>query len=217
MPNPIIAMIDSTNRHRRSIRLRDYDYTSAGAYFVTIVTHGRKWLFGEIAAGVTRLNDAGHMAQEVWNELPIHYAGVEVDEFVVMPNHIHGVIIVVGAGPCARPPKNGQPQGVAPTKNASVFSLPDIVHRFKTLTTKRYVDGIKQFDWRRFDGLLWQRNYFEHVIRSEESLSRIRQYILDNPARWEFDRENPLATQPESVDAWRFTQTAPQRLPVEPK
>jgi len=81
--------------------------------------------------------------------------------------------------------------------------LVDIVHRFKTLTTKRYVDGVKQFDWNRFESRLWQRNYFEHVIRNENSLNRIRQYILDNPARWKFDRENRLAMQPESADAWR--------------
>jgi len=77
--------------------------------------------------------------------------------------------------------------------------LADTVHRFKTLTTKRYVDSVEQFDWSRFESRLWQRNYYEHVICNEESLHRIRQYILGNPARWEFDRENPLAMQPESV------------------
>jgi putative transposase len=81
--------------------------------------------------------------------------------------------------------------------------MADTVHRFKTLTTKRYVDGVKQFGWSRFESRLWQRNYFEHVIRNEDSLNRIREYILDNPTRWEFDRENPRATQTESADAWR--------------
>jgi len=81
--------------------------------------------------------------------------------------------------------------------------LPDVVHRFKTLTTKRYIDDVKQHRWEGFSGRLWQRNYFEHVIRNEDSLNRIRQYILDNPARWEVDRENPLTTRPETAEAWR--------------
>jgi REP element-mobilizing transposase RayT len=82
------------------------------------------------------------------------------------------------------------------------MSLPDVVHRFKTLTTKRYADGVKQCGWTPFAGRLWQRNYYEHIIRDEESLDRIRQYIADNPARWTFDRENPEATAPEPKDAW---------------
>jgi REP element-mobilizing transposase RayT len=192
-----------SNRHRRSIRLRDYDYAKGGAYFVTIVTQDRECLFGEITDGELLLNDAGRMVQTVWDSLPSHYAGVESGVFVVMPNHIHGIISLVGTESCARPAENGQPRGVAPTVDRTALSLPDVVHRFKTLTTKRYVDGVKQLGWREFSGRLWQRNYFEHVIRSEDSLTRIRQYILDNPARWEFDRENPFATQPESANAWR--------------
>ncbi len=195
-----------------------YDYAQSGAYFVTVVTHGRECLFGEIADGETRLNEAGRMVQTVWEELSIHYPGVETDAFVVMPNHIHGVVVLVGAGPRACPdvglgvatgpracpdagPGNterGQPQGVAPT-----LSLPDIMHRFKTLTTKRYADAVKQSGWPPFPGRLWQRNYYEHVIRDEESLNRIRQYIHDNPARWEFDHENPAAMSLEPEDAWR--------------
>jgi len=194
-------MIDPS-KHRRSIRLKDYDYTTAGAYFVTIVTHGRKCLFGEISGGVMQSNDAGRMVREAWDELSNHYASVESDAFVVMPNHVHGIVFV-GAGPCARPEPEGQPQGVAPTETASVLSLPDIVHRFKTLTTKQYIDGVKRFAWQPFAGQFWQRNYFEHIIRSEKSLQGIRQYIVDNPARWEFDRENPFATRPEPKETWR--------------
>jgi len=187
-------MVMGTNKHRRSVRLKDYDYAQAGAYFVTIVVQGRKCLFGEIVDTEMRLNDAGRIIQTAWDDLPNHYAGVECDAFVIMPNHIHVIIVLVGAGPRARPERNGQPRGVAPTKRPSGLSLPDVVHRFKTQTTRRYMDGVNQFGWRPFDGRLWQRNYYEHIIRSEESLTRIRQYILDNPERWEFDRENPLAT-----------------------
>ena len=160
-------------------------------------------LFGEIAKGEMKANDAGRMVLAVWKELSTHYLGVEGDEFVVMPNHIHGVIVLVGAGPRACPDAGsgnqdgGQPQGVAPT-----LSLQDVVHRFKTLTTKRYADGVKQFGWTPFRGRLWQRNYYEHIVRDEESLNRIRQYILDNPARWAFDRENPAATAAEPEDVW---------------
>ena len=126
-----------------------------------------------------------------------HYPGVETDTFVVMPNHIHGIIFLVGAGPRACPNDAGQPQGVAPT-----MPVPDIIHRFKTLTTKRYTDGVKQDGWTPFTGRLWQRNYYEHIIRNEESLIRIRDYIATNPARWSIDPENPFATRQESKDLW---------------
>ena len=151
-----------------------------------------------------QLNDAGRVMQAAWDELPNNYAGVEHDAFIVMPNHIHGIVVLVGAGRCARPKEDGQPQGVAPTKNSSVLSLSDVVHRLKSIKTKQYIDGIKQVGWPSIAGRLWQRNYFEHVIRNEDSLNRIRQYILDNPAKWEFDRENPSATKPESKDVWRM-------------
>jgi len=112
--------LDSERHHRRSIRLKGYDYTQPGAYFVTICTQDRACLFGEVVNGEMRRNAAGQMVLEVWNELPRYYRGVDIDAFVVMPNHVHGIIILVGAGPCACPgpracPGMGQPQGVAPT------------------------------------------------------------------------------------------------------
>jgi len=172
---------------RRSIRLKGYDYSEAGTYFVTICTQNRECLFGNIIDGTIRLNEAGEMIQTVWNEIPSHYDGIDVDEFVIMPNHVHGIIVIVGAGPCAcpdsEPQKNGHPQGVAPTR----LSLPDVAHRFKTLTTKRYVDGVKKHRWRPFAKALWQRNYWEHIIRSEDDLNRTREYIHNNPRKWELD------------------------------
>ena len=135
----------------------------------------------------------------VWNELPVHYANVVTDAFMVMPNHVHGIIVLtdgtVGAAPrgrpCVpvsrdRPDKFGQEQGPAPT-----MSLPDVVHRFKTMTTKRYTDGVKKSKWPPFDKRLWQRGYYEHVIWRTDKMNRIREYVLNNPIRWEFDRENP--------------------------
>ena len=186
---------DPEKHHRRSIRLKDYDYSQTGFYFVTICTQNRKSLFGEILDGEMRLNDAGQMIQSVWNELPQHYTGVEVDEFVVMPNHVHGIIILnVGAGPSACPDnmqpelqaRKGQPRGVAPT-----LSLPDLVHRFKSLTTSRYRLGVTQNGWLTFPGRLWQRNYYEHIIRNENDLDEIREYIINNSLKWELDTENP--------------------------
>ncbi|MBI5415010.1 transposase [Candidatus Peregrinibacteria bacterium] len=188
------------------------------------------------------LNDAGKMIQSVWDEIPKFYMGIDVDASQIMPNHIHGIILIqnefafaVGAGPRACPeisdihtntieksqnkieklydiigksmnaieqsqniigqPMNaiGQPQGVAPT-GLKILSLPDIVHRFKTMTTKKYSDGVKNNNWSPFPGKLWQRNYYEHIIRDEDSLNRIREYIQNNPSNWgkdEFFFANP--------------------------
>lgn len=193
--------------HRRSIRLQGYDYAQAGAYFVTICVQNRQCLFGEIVEGKMRLGAAGAMMQTVWDEIPVHYPGVDIAEFVVMPNHVHGIILVgsthrgysppndpVGAAPRGRPqsgaPQAGQPQGVAPT-GVRRLSLSDVVHRYKTMTTKRYADGVKQWGWPAFSGRLWQRNYWEHVIRNDADFLRISEYIQNNPLQWEQDELNP--------------------------
>jgi REP element-mobilizing transposase RayT len=186
---------DPTQHHRRSIRLPAYDYAQAGAYFVTVCTQNRECLLGEVVEGAMVLNEPGRMVETVWRELPQQYPGVEVDTFVVMPNHVHGIIMLVGAGPCACPDNPGrsrqvpgQPRGVAPT---ATMSLPDVLHRFKSLTTARYRHGVLEDRWPPFPHRLWQRNYYEHVIRNDEELNHIRQYIADNPAHWEEDRDNP--------------------------
>jgi len=197
--------LDPDHHHRRSIRLKGYDYTQRGAYFVTICTQNRACLFGDIVDGKMLLNDAGRMVQTVWEAMPVHYMGVVIDAFVVMPNHIHGIVVLVGAAPCGRPPM-GQAQGPAPTV---AMSLPDVVHRFKTMTTKQYADGVKQSGWSPFPGQLWERNYYEHIIRGEDSPNRVRRYIADNPAQWELDRENPTASATQRIvptkdDPWRL-------------
>jgi len=191
--------------HRRSIRLREYDYSIAGAYFVTVCTQGRECLFGDVVAGEMQMNDAGRMVESVWNDLSINYPGVAVDAYVVMPNHFHGIGVLVnepvGAGPRACPDVLGQghPQGGAPTKmgighpqgGAPTLSLFDVMHRFKSLTTARYRHGVKHADWPPFPGRLWQRNYYERVIRNDEELVAIREYIQCNPANWAQDEEHP--------------------------
>jgi REP element-mobilizing transposase RayT len=187
---------EPARHHRRSIRLPAYDYAQAGAYFVTICTQNQECVFGQVVQGEMILDGAGQMVESVWHQLPEHYPGVEVDAFAIMPNHVHGIIILVGAGPRACPDTGqpqgahpGRPQGVAPTRT---LSLPDVVHRFKSLTAAKYRRGVRNDGWQPFTGRLWQRNYYEHVVRDEDELGRIRQYITDNPARWEQDPENPV-------------------------
>jgi len=193
--------------HRRSIRLRDFDYSSAGAYFVTVCVQNRECLFGTIQDGQVELHDAGKMIRETWLQIPQRYPGATVDVHVTMPNHFHGIIFLhVGAPPCGCPSLGlsgkGHPQGGAPTLSLSkeaqprevdpTLSLPDIIHRFKSLTTARYQEGVVQNNWTPFPGRLWQRNYYEHVIRNERDLNNIQQYIAENPIKWDSDENNPL-------------------------
>ena len=192
---------DPDTDHRRSIRLKQYDYSQAGAYFVTICTQNRQCLLGGITNGTMVNNPPGDMIATIWHEIPIYYPGIGIDAFQIMPNHIHGIIIV-GAPPrgCPNPlacpdfnSSKGQPQGVASERGQARgpaptvgLSLPDIVHRFKTMTTKKYTDGVNN-GWQAFNKKLWQRNYYEHVVRDDEDLNRIREYISNNPLRWADD------------------------------
>ena len=176
--------------HRRSIRLKEYDYSQAGAYFVTMCTKGRECLFGEIGDGAMRLNDAGQMVDKWWVELTNKFPCVGKDEYVVMPNHLHGIVMIVGAD-----------LRVRSTKGAHTGApLPKIVQWFKTMVTNGYIRGVKQYDWAPFPGKLWQRGYHEHIIRDEKSLNNIRRYIQTNPLMWAHDAENPnrIALTPES-------------------
>ena len=155
-----------------------------GGNIVTICVQNRECLFGEIKNGEMRFNDAGRMVKKIWEEIPKYY-GINLDEFIIMPNHIHGIIGLVGATPRGCP-NNGQAQGPAPT-----FSLFDIVHQFKSFTTNRYSHNVKYNQWPSFTKRLWQRNYYEHIIRNEIDLNQIRKYINDNPLKWELDEYYP--------------------------
>lgn len=184
---------------RRTLRLREYDYSRPGAYFVTICAQARSCLFGEIAAGTMAMNDAGRMVAELWDRLPTKFPNVTVDVSVVMPNHMHGTLVLhecpVGVGPRAYPcpPPHGI---VPPTPDAPPATgahtgapLPEIVGWFKTMSTNAYICGVRRDGWPRFEGRLWQRNYFERVLRTEERLNAARRYIGENPARWALDTE----------------------------
>jgi REP element-mobilizing transposase RayT len=172
---------DPTKHHRRSVRLKGYDYSEAGGYFVTICVQGKLCLLGDVSDGRFVPSGAGCMVDCWWKALPSKFPSAELDEYRVMPNHLHGIIMIVGADPCVRPPLSVSPP------------LPEIVQWFKTMTTDDYIRGVKQDGWVRFPGRLWQRDYFDHVIRNDEDLENTRQYIADNPLKWALDEENPDA------------------------
>jgi len=196
---------DPDKHYRHSIRLKGYDYGQSGAYFVTVVTQDRACLFGEIVNGKTLLNDAGGMIEHWWFELNHKFPTVETDEFVVMPNHFHGIVAIadVTVGADLRVGLVRKGAHAVPSGAHTGAPLPTVVQWFKTMTTNEYIRGVKTLRWTPFRGQLWQRNYYEYVIRDEESLDRIRRYILDNPARWTFDHEKPAETTLEPEDAWR--------------
>jgi putative transposase len=184
---------DPDIHHRRSIRLKGYDYKQAGAYFITVCTQDRACFFGNVVDGEMLSSDSGRVAQAAWSDLPGRFQNINLDEFVVMPNHIHGIILV---GTQFIAPTNSSQPPIANTDQGPMNRAPTlgrIIRAYKAVTTRH----IRRTANATF---AWQRNYYEHIIRNDESLNRIRQYILDNPTRWVFDRENPEATAPEARD-----------------
>ena len=172
------ASYDPEKHHRRSIRLRNYDYSRAGAYFITVCTDGRELLFGEVIDGEVELNELGRIAAEEWLKSARIRIEIELDAWVVMPNHVHGIVIITD-GRC-RGDRLVAPSGPRPR------SLGAMMAGFKSAVTKR-INTMRGTP----GASVWQRNYYEHVIRNESALDRIRQYIADNPARWSEDPENP--------------------------
>ena len=174
---------DPTKHHRRSIRLKGYDYSQAGYYFVTICCYQRQCLFGEIVDGVMRLNQYGEIVAETYQWLSSRYPYVHLDKWIIMPNHFHGIIVLTdklyrGASRTAPTPANDRKLKRKP--------LGRLIGAFKTVSTKK-INLIRNAP----GTLIWQRNYYEHIIRNEESLNRIRQYIVDNPLSWQIDKLHP--------------------------
>ncbi|RJP64479.1 MAG: transposase [Candidatus Abyssobacteria bacterium SURF_17] len=226
-------MANRSKHKRRSIRLREYDYSEVGAYFITICVRDKKFLFGVIEDGKMMVNDAGSMVIHAWNDLSARFPFLQMDESVVMPNHIHGIVGIMGGigcrgEPCVRPmssivanqrnktnpsePSNLGEHKVRPYSLESSRSSPRgtandsvgrIIQAFKSITTVRYAHGVKEHGWEWFSGRLWQRNYYEHVIRNEDEMSLIREYIVGNPMQWEVDRENPAADIAEAEEPWK--------------
>ena len=181
-------MPSNVARHRRrSIRLRGYDYTSPGAYFVTICVRDRACVLGKVVEGEMRLDSLGEIAVECWRAIPDHFPHVRLDAFVIMPNHVHGIIVIVGAvrATHASPVPHASPQR-NPPRGPRPGSLGAVVGSFKSATTKR-INQIRGAPGTPF----WQRNYYEHVIRDQAGLDRIRRYIQANPRRWAEDRLHP--------------------------
>ncbi len=191
--SPHRSPVRSPRRNRRSIRLRGYDYSQNGAYFITICTQNRECLFGEIVGGEMRLNVAGEIVADEWIKTAAIRDEIELDEWIVMPNHFHGILVIVDSGavpggggdtPCGRgdPPGGGGDPPVAPT-GPRPRSVGAVMAGFKSAVTKRINE------WRHTPGAkLWQRNYWEHIVRNELELNRIREYIQNNPAKWELDK-----------------------------
>ena len=161
---------------RRSIRLQDYNYSQNGVYFVTICAQNRACLFGQIIDEKMKLNNAGEMIHEEWSQLSERFNFIQLDHYVIMPNHFHGIFFIKTRENCV-------------TKNSNIGV---IIGAFKSITTHKYINGVKKNHWPVFNGKLWQRNYYEQVLRDEESLYRAREYIINNPINWKSDKMNPL-------------------------
>jgi putative transposase len=199
---------------RKAIRLKEYDYTQPGYYYVTICTYDRKCLFGDMIDDQINLNIAGQTIDQILKILPGYYSNTIIDNHVVMPNHVHAIIqitnpvgddlrVVPDQNQDQKPNQiinkniltddkyiqgNGRIQRSAPT---GCLSLSNIIQRFKMITTKKYIDGVKNNNWQPFNKHLWQRNYYDHLIRTTTSLKNIREYIINNPATWDNDEDNP--------------------------
>jgi putative transposase len=205
--------------HRQSIRLKGYDYTSPGAYFITICSYQRECLLGEIVDGEMQLNQLGNVVRSHWIKLPTYHSHLQLDAWVVMPNHVHGILILthngVGAGLgenisvepmnlMSKPAPTGQsintpraglgenisvePMNLMskPAPTGHYHGIPEIIRGFKTFSARR-INEI-----RKVKGIpVWQRNYYEHIIRNEESLQHLRQYIHNNPLSWWEDQLHP--------------------------
>ena len=164
-------------RSRRSIRLQGYDYSWPGWYYVTVCVRDRQCVLGKVIADKIGLNQFGEVTQKCWEWLPRQYSYVELDDFVIMPNHIHGIIIINGL------PRRGGSR-TAPTE-AKPKSLGRLIGAFKTTSTKE-INTIRRTP----GGVFWQRGYYEHIIRNDRDLYNIRQYISNNPLQWAIDVEN---------------------------
>ncbi len=180
---------------RRLTRLAEHDYSAPGAYFVTVCTLSKETLFGEVQGELVVLSAAGRIVSQTWYDLPKHYSHIELDAFVAMPNHVHGILFIregpiaplVGAG--LRPAPTRLPLSQGTGGSTRRHGLSEIVRAFKSFSARRInaLRGIPGVS-------VWQRGFYDHVIRGGDDLTRIRDYILTNPLRWSLDTENPAAT-----------------------
>jgi putative transposase len=158
---------DPNKHNRRSIRLKDYDYSQAGAYFITPCIKNRRHFFGEIQEEKMILNDFGLIAHELWSFMPERYDNIELGEFIIMPNHTHHILII--------------------NSDDNVKTLGDIVGAYKSLVVHHCLEFIKENDMDIRIGKIWQRNYWEHIIRNQKAFDNITNYIINNPKNWDKD------------------------------
>jgi len=176
------------NKYRiESIRLKGYDYSSEGAYFITIVTKNREHFFGEIMDGKMILNGIGENAQKYWDEIPQHFSFIRLDEMVVMPNHIHGLLWIdklggigcdVAYNVATGKTKNKKMMEISPKRG----SISTVIRSYKSVVTNKSRQINPKF--------AWQPRFHDHIIRNEKSLHNIRRYIRNNPVIWQRDRNN---------------------------
>jgi putative transposase len=178
----------NVEHHRRSIRLQGYDYSSPGMYFITVCTEGKVCSFGEIRGGEMKLNDAGNAVVQAWMAIPERFPSVQLDSFVVMPNHIHGIIFILG--------KDGpRGKGAASSARTAILAnarptLGKIMRAFKSVSAIKINEIVG-----RIGRPVWHRNYYEHIVRRGKDLDEIRNYIAENPRQWASDAENPGKTE----------------------
>jgi putative transposase len=177
---------DPSIHHRRSIRLKGYDYTQPGAYFVTVIAHRRLSIFGEIAGGAMHLNACGETVRIEWMRTAAIRCEIQLDEFVVMPNHFHAIVMITECDGGSVGARRRRAPTIEQFSKPIAGSIPTVIRAYKSAVTTR----INQL--RGTSGApVWQRNYHEHIIRNADELSRIREYIRYNPMAWETDDEYP--------------------------
>ena len=181
---------DPNKHHRRSIRLKGWDYRAAGYYFVTICSYQREHSFGHVIDGKVVLSELGKIIMDEWLQTAVIRNHITLDQFIIMPNHLHGILVfedpTVGAsGSLALEPNTPSTDGRATSTPLRNASLGDVIGQFKSVVTKRYNRSQNS------KGLnVWQRGYYERIVRNERELNAIREYIIENPLRWAEDRDN---------------------------
>jgi REP element-mobilizing transposase RayT len=203
----------SDKHNRRSMRLRGYDYTKAGIYFVTLCSQNREQFFGYIKNEKMTLNDVGEMINKWWKKIPKKFSHTQIGPYVIMPNHIHGILIIQKKNtnnnlrkgeymdsPLLKtidknfidPKSRRNNVGVEPCFNPrTILGLPRYISWFKRMTTNEHIKKVRNENWQPFDKRLWQRNYYDHIIKDVKDLNQISWYIKNNPLNWNSDKENP--------------------------
>lgn len=211
-PPPLTMKSNPNGNNRQSHRLKGYDYSLSAPYFVTLCTENYLCLFGSVVDGQMLLNAPGRMIGKWLLEIQNKFPGVVLDSCLVMPNHVHAILAIMGTGldMAARfgigldnldfesadlndgtpqlTPKGGHIGPPLPSQMVPGADLSRVIQWFKTMTTNEYIRGVHKYGWQRFSRKLWQRDYFDHIIRNRESLERIRDYIVDNPLFWSAER-----------------------------